>query len=64
MSLAMFDDAERAGENSRPSATSGRTTRADVFKSCQAGAHGSFEGDLDRLVSRTGTLTGNVRKLK
>jgi recombinational DNA repair ATPase RecF len=64
MSLALFDDADRAGENLTTIRNKWKDEAADVFKSCQAGAHGSFEGDLDRLVSRTGTLTGNVRKLK
>jgi len=52
------------GENLTTIRNKWKDEAADVFKSCQAGAHGSFEGDLDRLVSRTGTLTGNVRKLK
>ena len=64
MSLVLFDDADRAGENITTIRNKWKDEAADVFKSCQAGAHGSFEGDLDRLVSRTGTLTGNVRKMK
>ena len=64
MSLALFDDADRAGENLTTIRNKWKDDAADVFKSCQSGAHGSFEGDLDRLVSRTGTLTGNVRKMK
>ena len=64
MSLALFDDADRAGENITTIRNKWKDDAADVFKSCQTGAHGSFEGDLDRLVSRTGTLTGNVRKMK
>jgi hypothetical protein len=60
----LFDDAERAGENITTIRNKWKDDAADVFKSCQAGAHGSFEGDLDKLVSRTGTFTGNVRKVK
>jgi hypothetical protein len=64
MSLVLFDDAERAGENITTIRNKWKDEAADVFKSCQAGAHGVFEGDLDKLVSRTGTFTGNVRKMK
>jgi recombinational DNA repair ATPase RecF/uncharacterized Zn finger protein (UPF0148 family) len=64
MSLVLFDDAERAGENITTIRNKWKDDAADVFKSCQAGAHGVFEGDLDKLVSRTGTFTGNVRKMK
>jgi recombinational DNA repair ATPase RecF len=64
MSLVLFDDAERAGENITTIRTKWKDDAADVFKSCQSGAHGVFEGDLDKLVSRTGTFTGNVRKVK
>jgi recombinational DNA repair ATPase RecF len=64
MSLVLFDDPERAGENITTIRNKWKDDAAEVFKSCQSGAHGSFEGDLDRLVSRTGTFTGNVRKMK
>jgi uncharacterized Zn finger protein (UPF0148 family)/energy-coupling factor transporter ATP-binding protein EcfA2 len=64
MSLALFDDPERAGENLTTIRNKWKDEAADVFKSCQSGAHGDFVGDLDRLVSRTGTLTGNIRKMK
>lgn len=64
MSLVLFDDADRAGENITTIRNKWKDDAAEVFKSCQSGSHGTFEGDLDRLVSRTGTLTGNVRKLK
>ena len=64
MSLALFDDADRAGENitTNPQQVEGRGCRR--VQELPGGSHGSFEGDLDRLVSRTGTLTGNVRKMK
>jgi hypothetical protein len=64
MSLALFDDPDRVSDNITTIRNKWKDEAAEVYKSVQTGAHGDFAGDLDRLVSRTGTLTGNVRKMK
>ncbi len=43
--LALFDDAERAGEVMGHLNRTGGPSTGDTFKSCNAGAHGQFGGD-------------------
>ena len=63
MALAIYDDIEKAGEVLKYIRNKWATDGEAVYSGCQTGAHGQFEGDLERFVSRTGTFTGNIRKL-
>jgi recombinational DNA repair ATPase RecF len=64
LALALFDDADRAGEVGKTIRNKWGVEGEEVYKGAQTGAHGQFEGDLERFVSRTGSFTGNVRKLE
>jgi hypothetical protein len=63
MALALFDDADKAGDNLKTIRNKWKEAAEEVFRDCQGGAHGEFVGDLDRLVSKAGTFTGQIRKL-
>jgi len=63
LALAIYDDIEKAGEVLKYIRNKWATDGEAVYSGCQTGAHGQFEGDLERFVSRTGTFTGNIRKL-
>jgi energy-coupling factor transporter ATP-binding protein EcfA2 len=63
LALAIFDDAEKAGEVGKHIRNKWGTDGEQVYRGAQHGAHGQFEGELERFVSRTGSFTGEVRKL-
>jgi hypothetical protein len=63
MALALYDDADRAGEVATTIRNKWKDETLEVYKACQSGAHGDFVGDLGRFVSRAGTFTGQIRKL-
>jgi recombinational DNA repair ATPase RecF len=64
LALALFDDAERAGDVGKTIKNKWGAEGEEVYRGAQIGAHGEFAGDLERFVSRTGSFTGNVRKLE
>lgn len=61
--LLLFDDVKRAGECVRTIRNKWGTEGEEIYLWCQKGAHGEFTGDLEDFVSRTGSFTGDVRKL-
>ena len=63
LALAIFDDVERAGDVGKTIKNKWGVDGEEVYRGAQTGAHGQFEGDLERFVSRTGSFTGDVRKL-
>jgi hypothetical protein len=63
MALALYDDADRAGEVATTIKNKWKDETLEVYKACQTGSHGDFVGDLSRLVSRAGSFTGHIRKL-
>ncbi|MEZ5288039.1 MAG: AAA family ATPase [Vicinamibacterales bacterium] len=61
MALALFDDATRVGDVlARLKKLADRAPEA--FKACNAGAHESFDGDLENLVYDTQKLTSAMLK--
>jgi recombinational DNA repair ATPase RecF len=63
LALAIYDDGEKAGEVGKYIRNKWGADGDEVYSGFQVGAHGQFDGELERLVSRTGTFTGNVRRL-
>lgn len=61
--LALFEDAERAGEVMRYLNNHFGGWAADTFKATNKGAHTGVDGDLHGLINRTRRLTNGLREL-
>lgn len=61
-SLAFFDRSDQGGEVLSRINKFGRWA-GDVYQDCQRGSHGEFEGDLQVLVERTGSLVKKLQRM-
>jgi hypothetical protein len=61
--LALFEDAERAGDVLRYLHNHFGAWAADTFKATNKGAHAGIDGDLHGLINQTHRLTNGLRGL-